>query len=228
LKNLDKLAPDATTGGLPADISAMLTTFVDLADVAQLGATSRSGRDGFWYSHQMWTALATARGLKKSRTSPLQDAAPECFRKNFFRIDDDHPRALLSQARNARRPAAEILNEATHMLRGLMPQDGHSTLLCVLDAAENAIWFDGASNDRVAHAMGSFLQVARRRDDLLSASQLEQLENAASTVRGMSASLELSVDFFGRESEAAIEAELLDLWSDTPRENDEDYCTPCE
>lgn len=170
---LQKPVPVAS-GALPmtllVDLAASLATFVDIAELSRLSTASRCSRDRFWYQHQVWAELFIARGWE------LNDVAADRFREMYFHISGGRPRALLAQARNGSGQASEILEEVSRMLRGLMPRDGRSALDCVLEAAADAIWAHEVSNDRAACAVKTFLQVAKRRDDLLSPCQLEGLD----------------------------------------------------
>jgi hypothetical protein len=210
-------APSALATALPVDIASSLAVFVDLADIAQLAAASQSSRDCIWQPEQVWFELSNARGLKGSLPSVTEGLSAERFRQTFFRIDAVRPQTLLQGARNGRSPAVEILDEAAHMLRGLMPQDDKFALSCVLESAVVAIWALEVSKDG-ALPMESFLKVARRRDDIISSWQLQNIEDSWSAWLTLDASMEASFQQAYNEL-PAVQAEALGYWPDMPLED---------
>jgi hypothetical protein len=114
--------------------------------------------------------------------------AAEHFRQHIFGISVQNLCEFRSQVRKGMIPAARVLNEAAQMLLGMMQRDGTASLSCVLDSAADAIWLHETWSDASVRAVEKFLEVARRRSDIVSPWQMEHLEDSLSTVRSFIAS----------------------------------------
>lgn len=173
---------------LPAEIASSIAHFIDLSGIAQIGTTNILMRDEFWNRREVWCELSVARCPS---TLPLDSAAArEHFRRVYFHISGDRPQVLLDKARNETNKATEVLEEATHMLQGMMPNDSESSVRWAIDAGGTALWVHAGADPQAARAAESFLRVAARRTDLVMPWQLEHLGDALRTTQELEASMD--------------------------------------
>lgn len=184
----------ACTSKMPAEMAASIATFSDLNSIAKISTTSTMFRNEFWNRTDVWCEICDTR-TPESPSAVFRDSATarNHFRTAYFRIGNGSPEALLEKARNVPSKATEVLEEATHMLHGMMSYDSASSIRCAIDAAENALWVHEARDVQGKKAVKSFMQMARRRTDLVTPWQLEQLTDSLRTAQELEASTAMDV-----------------------------------
>lgn len=179
----------AALARLPREICAEVARLLDIRDFRAVGFASRTVQQRFWSAPEAWRMLAADRGLELSYhcrsltpfTSEQEHARNfrEAFRQGLFRVDGEQLRRLGAVGPGVRgRGHAAVLEEASHMARGLMPTDGVAALECLSEVAERALQAHDPVNKECATAANSFLEVLRRRPDVFDISQVERLESA--------------------------------------------------
>lgn len=174
---------------LPTDIDSSMAMFFDAGDVARLGEASELLRDRFWGSPEVWQDLCKVRGF--SLPSNLL-ATREHFRMNFYRILGDGPQILLTSAIDGSRSAVEVLEECSHMLRGLIPYDSMSIVNCILESGEAALWSRVVGDTKATIAAGSFLR-ALRQSDVVMSWHVDHLEEVLRTTESLDQCMEMTM-----------------------------------
>jgi hypothetical protein len=157
--------------GMPEEIWATVGQHFSNSDVATLSSVCRASQQSFWNSDAVWLALGARDNLYLGR-SGVPKFTRDAYRRAVFRIDCADL-AHVAQAPNAG-VDANVFNEASHVLKGLMPADGQEIQLLsnlVTPALESL-------NFAAAGAAEAFLCRARRRSDLFSQQDLEMFRNA--------------------------------------------------
>lgn len=202
---------------LPVDIAASLATFVNVADLSELGVASQAVRERCWEPHQVWTVLAVERHLHSMVPLPVDLAGPrERFRMAYFHLDAGGADDRLNKAREAGGCdwPVRVLEEASHMLSGSMPRDGEALTSRVYDAAEAAFQAHEVLSDSAAQAAEAFLAVARRRSDVVGRWQVRHLEEVRRTALCLEATMGIAMKkFFADLPE--VQAEARGFWGET-------------
>lgn len=202
-------APIEGLAGLPREISAEVARCLPLHDFASASVASDGTRQRFGLCPEAWHLLASDRQLalggaeavhatvecKTSESDTLGRQLREAFRRSLFRTDGRRLFHLGGAAPGVGGAGhAEVLREAAHMVRGLMPCDGAETIELTCLAAERALQAHNPESKDAAAAASTFLQVARRRHDLLSPLQADRLEGAYSSALQLQAFMDVAMD----------------------------------
>jgi len=170
---------------LPEENCAEVARFLDLVEIAAVGAASVSTQQHFWHAPQVWRALAAR--CKQTLTSPscefaalaLPQSTPEAFRRTLFRLDGERLLHLGVDALGAGGAGhAAVLVEAHHMVCGIMPCDGETILEVICMASEKALQAHDAADKQTALVADIFLQAVRKRADVFETKHLDRLESA--------------------------------------------------
>lgn len=183
--------------GMPHEISAEIARCLPLRDLAAVSATSDASWARFGLSAQAWQLRAADSKLDIGSSSPkAADAAPgahgtcesrEAFRRAFHGID-------APQLLELDRSHADVMADATTLLRGLLPRDGRDTVDAVCNAAQRCLQAHNPASKEATAMAQQLLQVADKRIDLLGTTQVERLENAYHSALHLQALMDVSLD----------------------------------
>lgn len=173
---------------LPAELRAEVGACLSLSDLAALSVSEVAQQHGIWSTPEVWARLAHRHGCGGAATALLPfgcGAAPpsimrERFRKAAFRVDGGGLLALFTDTPPQLGDFAPLFAEASHLLRGLMPQDGPTPSGWLCEILASALRSYDASEDRLVDAASSVLRAARLRGDILSEEQIQSLSAANS------------------------------------------------
>lgn len=197
----------ATAGfaSLPHEITAEVSRCLPLSDFAATSVASRASQQRFGLCPEAWHLLATDRQLalpnsperKTLESDALGRELREAFRRTVFGTDGRRLFQLGvggAAAITGTTCHAAVLREVAHMIRGLMQSDGADIIELTCSAAERALQAHNPGNKDAAVAASAFLQVARRRQDLLSPLQAESLEGAYNSALQLQAFMDVAMD----------------------------------
>lgn len=207
------LAPRTPAMELPAELRGELVRHLDLADLAAWSATQRSTRRCLWSTGEVWRTLAIDRGFDFSASERMMFACEDegesarDFRCGIFRLDGKSLRSLPRHQHHA------ILEEATHMIRGLMPSDSDVLVEELCAAAEYALDAHDPGCAVSTSAAERLLEAARRpaasaRCPTLGEARLERLERAYSAAQQLHDLMESAMQRHYERSMLDIEESL--------------------
>jgi len=166
---------------LPPDIRAEPACFLDLKTFAALATVERAAFQHLWDSPATWQVLALYHGVPRPLAAAVPAAASDAggvalcsaFRRAMFRLDGERLRS-----RSGRKDHLATLEEAAHMVAGLMPCDGPAIVEELCSAVERALnSFDPACT-RSVKAAEAFFDSAFRSIDLIGEPLFERMEHA--------------------------------------------------
>lgn len=164
------------------EVAAEVVACLGLQDIAALAATCFSLYHQFWLATGPWQRLACRYGLHLQTTQGPWDElgmAREAFRRSIFRIDGRLLQQLCSEIKYTGCPGtAAVLDEATHVARGLLPRDGLAVAEQLCAMAECALQAHDPGNAEAAHGAGAFLRVVEQQCRVFSQEQVEHLSLA--------------------------------------------------
>jgi hypothetical protein len=216
----DKAVPFPPVALLPFDIAASIATFVNVVDIAALGVSNRSVRARCWEPHQVWTALAAQRRCCLNSVTVPSVLADHCsatlsefFRRAYFHLDETKSRLSKAREGGGHDWPERVLEEARHMLCGLMPRDGEAVTAHLYEATEAAFHAHDVHSESALRAVEAFLSVARRRSDLLGHSQVRYLEEVLKTAHRLEATWGIAMKrFFANLPQ--VQAEARGYWEE--------------
>lgn len=201
---------------LPREIFAEVAGTLELRDFLALGAASVTTQLRFWSAPEAWHTLAAERGVKLNLCSAMT-AAPvanelertrgfrEAFRRAAFHVDGELLCQLSSAGPGVRGQGhASVLQEALHMVRGLVPSDGSAAVERLCEIAERALQAHDPANKDGAGAASQFLEVVRCRPDIFDASQVELLEGAYASALQLEEFMEVAMQGHSDQMEMAV------------------------
>lgn len=215
----------AALARLPREICAEVARLLEVHDFLAVGVANVTTHQRFWSAPEVWRMLATDRsvdlafcavtvepfpGEPERMRIALGSALREGFRRSIFRIDGEQLCRLGAAAPGIGGAGhAAVLHEASHMVRGLMSSDGATVLENLCELAERALQAHDPANKEGASAASQFLEVVRRRPDLLDSFQVERFESAYASALQLEEFMEVAmqrqsdqVDYTVHHSEA--------------------------
>jgi len=206
---------------------AEVAQWLGLDDIAVVSAASSASHRNFWQASEAWRMLAASRGLnaaallEQNSTCFIQGevdedasvAVREALRRHVFHINSHRLEVLDAEVTHAktRLAHAEILTDAAHMARGLMPQDGPLVVAWLCRIAERALQAHDPTHPGAARAAAAFLAAVRQGKGAFDVDQLERLAAAHSSARHLQELLEAAV----QEQHLQTELQNLDLFPES-------------
>lgn len=205
-------APEGLAGlaGLPHEITAEIARCLDFRDFAAVSVAGNATWQRFGVSAEAWhllgsdydvdlTRAASTTGAELGETSMKAVASGEelreAFRCSHFHINGQHLFRLGAEAPGVCGEGhAAVLSKVAHVLCGLMPRDGAEAVELTCLAAERALQAHNPSNAEAASAAREFLDVVQRRQDIITATQSDQLENAYSSALQLQALMDIAME----------------------------------
>mmetsp|Transcript_83058 Transcript_83058/g.144212 ORF Transcript_83058/g.144212 Transcript_83058/m.144212 type:complete len:415 (+) Transcript_83058:53-1297(+) len=200
---------------LPREIWAEVARLLELRDFRAVGFANVTTQQRFWSAPEAWRMLAADRGVELAFcTRSLAPFASEqeharnfreAFRRGVFRIGGERLDQLSAAGPGVRgRGHAAVLEEASHMVRGLMPSDGVAAVERLSEVAERALQAHDPANKEGASAASTFLEVLRRRPDVFDVSQVERLESAYASALQLEEFMEVAMQGHSDQMELTV------------------------
>jgi len=216
-------------GMLPTELSAEVLACLPLSDLFSVASVDQRSQREHWDAPEVWSALARRERVSSLGSGEQQvhaehfvelssaagPRAREAFRKAAFRVDGSGLMALFKGHRLRARPGdfTPIFEEATLVLRGLMPQDGKLATTGLCELLGPALRSYDVGDCRQGEQAERLLSVARGRQDILSKGQIARLEAAGDHA----AALGKLLDDISSEHEDELEAQHQDLMREALR-----------
>jgi len=216
-------------GLLPAELSAEVLACLPLSDIFFVASVDQRSQREHWDAPEVWSALARRERVSSLGSGEQQvhaehfvelssaagPRAREAFRKAALRVDGSGLIALFNGNRLRAAPGdfAPIFEEASLVLRGLMPQDGKLATKGLCKLLGPALRSYDVGDCRQGEQAERLLSLARRRQDILSKGQIARLEAAGDHA----AALGKLLDDISSEHEDELEAQHQDLMREALR-----------
>jgi len=198
---------EAALADFPDGITAEIARCLQLQEFSALSAASSATWHRFGLSPEAWHLLAADRKLNLVEVKLAGEVLDgvchgrvlrESFRRSLFHIDGHRLSQLKSFDSSAPKPGgtcfAPVLNEAAHMLQGLMPCDGADAAQLICSAAEQALQAHNPAAIEDTSAANAFLQVMHCRPDIVDPMRVEFLESAHSSALQLQELMDGAVD----------------------------------